>query len=122
MNKIGELLAKLFLARDIAHRAHWLASVEARHEALGGFYEAISGLTDSFAEAWMGEFRQKVPGFNIESDYSPDVDVVEALRDCLYSFRTMRDIVTGSSRPLANIADEIEGEFLTLFYKLEQLY
>lgn len=122
MNKIGEFLAQLFLARDIAHRAHWLTSVEARHEALGGFYEAITDATDTFAEAWMGEFGQKVPGFNIESDYESSKEVTVALREILSSIRVMRDLVVGGSRPLNNLADEIESEFLAVLYKLEQLY
>lgn len=121
MNKIGDFLAALFLARDIAHRAHWLASTEARHEALGDFYEDIASITDEFAEVWMGEYRRKVPAFNIESDYNGDADPVDLLRDQLHALRSMRGLVCGGSRPLENLADTIEEKFLKLLYKLEQL-
>ena len=121
MNKIEFLLSQLILAADIARRAHWRTGVEATHEALGDFYDAVASKTDKFAESWMGEFQQKIPAFNIESDFDSEKDIAQALREILTSVRAVRDLVTGSSRPLINIMDEVEGEFIHTLYKLEQL-
>lgn len=121
MNKIEFLLSQLGLAASIARRAHWRTGVEATHEALGEFYDEVVEKTDKFAECWMGEFQQKVPPFNIESDFDPEKDVAQALREILNSIRAVRDLVTGSSRPLMNLMDDIEAQFIHSLYKIEQL-
>lgn len=57
---MGELIALLFLARDLAHRAHLKVNgpgAHAAHEALGEFYTGIVGMADSIAEAYQGRTR-----------------------------------------------------------------
>lgn len=44
---IAQFIAILFLSRDIAHREHLRTKSYAQHGALGDFYDAIIGLTDS---------------------------------------------------------------------------
>lgn len=54
---IGQFIAVLFLARDLAHRAHLRTTGPgsfAAHEALGEFYPAIVELADKLAEAYQG--------------------------------------------------------------------
>ena len=54
---IGQFIAVLFLARDLAHRAHLRTTGPgsfAAHEALGDFYPAIVDLADSLAETYQG--------------------------------------------------------------------
>ena len=44
------LIATLFLAREIAHREHLRDSSFSQHEALGKFYAAIGDIADTIAE------------------------------------------------------------------------
>lgn len=55
---MGELIALLFLARELAHRAHLRVKgpgAYAAHIALGDFYAAIGDRADAIAEAFQGE-------------------------------------------------------------------
>ena len=57
MKEAGQFVALLFLARDMAHRAHLKATGPgsfAAHMALGNFYEEIVERADAFAEAYQG--------------------------------------------------------------------
>lgn len=54
---IGQFIAVLFLARDLAHRAHLRTTGPgsfAAHEALGEFYPAVVDLADRLAETYQG--------------------------------------------------------------------
>lgn len=55
------LIAHLFLARELAHRAHLKPSTgpgsDAEHRALGAFYESIIGLADEILECFQGRFE-----------------------------------------------------------------
>lgn len=54
---IGQFIAVLFLARDLAHRAHLRTTGPgsfAAHEALGDFYPAVVDLADRLAETYQG--------------------------------------------------------------------
>lgn len=54
---IGQFIAVLFLARDLAHRAHLRTKGPgsfAAHEALGEFYPAVVDLADRLAETYQG--------------------------------------------------------------------
>lgn len=54
---IGQFIAVLFLARDLAHRAHLRTTGPgsfAAHEALGEFYPAVVDLADTLTEAYQG--------------------------------------------------------------------
>lgn len=54
---IGQFIAVLFLARDLAHRAHLRTTGPgsfSAHEALGDFYPAIIELADRLAETYQG--------------------------------------------------------------------
>jgi hypothetical protein len=54
---IGQFVAVLFLARDLAHKAHLRATGPgsfAKHDALGDFYPAVIDLADSLVEAYQG--------------------------------------------------------------------
>lgn len=50
------LIATLFLARELAHREHLRTRSYAAHMALGGFYDAIVDNADAIAEAYQGRF------------------------------------------------------------------
>ena len=52
---IGELIMRCFHARTAAHVLHLKTRSYATHKALNDFYDAIVGLVDGLAEAWIGE-------------------------------------------------------------------
>ena len=55
------LIAHLFLARELAHRAHLKPKEgfgsDAEHRALGDFYEAIVDLADDILECFQGHYE-----------------------------------------------------------------
>ena len=53
-NTAANLIALLFLARDLTHRAHLKTNSYAQHVALNEFYDAIVGFADTFAETYQG--------------------------------------------------------------------
>lgn len=54
--KMNEIIAQLFLVRDIAHAIHLRTRSFAQHVALGDFYTAIVPLIDALAEAYAGRY------------------------------------------------------------------
>jgi hypothetical protein len=57
MQMIGQLVATMFLSREMAHRAHLAATGAgsfAKHSTLGEFYPAIIEIADSITEAYQG--------------------------------------------------------------------
>ena len=51
---MGELIAILFLAREIAHREHLKTRSFAAHMALNEFYNDIVERADAIAESYQG--------------------------------------------------------------------
>lgn len=97
-----ELVGVLFLARDVAHRAHLNTDSYSQHMALGAFYDNIIGLADKFSEAWMGRNKKKIG--NIPYMTAPDSEILKQLDSML-----------------SNIIDEVEAEFCSAIYKLKFL-
>lgn len=117
--KINDLIATLFLARDITHTVHLGTRSYAKHMALGGFYEAIIPLADSLAEAWQGRngLMGKIPL------QSPKIsgDIVKFLEGQLGEIEAGRASAVGDSSALQNIVDEIVSLYLSTLYKLKFL-
>lgn len=119
----GELVATLFLARDMTHRAH--LAVEgpgsfAKHEALGSFYGGIVGLADAFAETYQGRFDVLL---DIPLLAEPDGDDImaklESQREWIRKARY--EAMPKDETPLQNIVDEIEALYSSTRYKLMRL-
>lgn len=71
----GLLSAHLFLARDLAHRAHLRTTGRgsfAAHDALGDFYEEIIGLADEFTECYQGEYEVLLDIPLLDNEYEGD--------------------------------------------------
>lgn len=119
----GLLIATLFLARDLAHRAH--LSVEgpgayAKHIALAEFYEPIVGLADQLTEAYQGRFDVLL---DIPLLAAPEeADIVEVLKSQREWIREIRyEAIPSDESPLQNIVDEIEALYMATNYKLKRL-
>lgn len=117
---IEQMMGTLTLARDIAHREHWRTKSYAQHVALGEFYDAITGLTDAFVEAYQGRYGV-VYNFAIR-DSKVATPIVSALEGILNEIEEYRyECVPKADTALQNMIDEIVGQFLTTLYKLKSL-
>ena len=116
---IGQLIAVLFLSRDLAHREHLRTTIYAAHIALGEFYDEIIGLADSLAEAYQGRHGKPldIPLIGSESKES----IADILQEQLDVVEQMRyEAIDKADTALQNIVDEIVGQYLSTLYKLRR--
>lgn len=121
MNKAAELIAIMFLGRELTHREHLKVTGPgslAKHKALNEFYEGIVDLADKFAETWQGKYGiiEDIP--LLENEFAGNIN--EVLRQQVEWIDDNRDEVT-EYRPLQNIIDEICGFYLEKLYLLDNL-
>ena len=119
---IGELIALLFLSRDVAHREHLKVSGPgsyAAHVALGSFYDSIVDLADSLAEAYQGRngIIKDIP--YLDADKGEVISVLEQHLKWVEDNRF--EAVPKEDTALQNIIDEIVGLYLSTLYKLKNL-
>lgn len=116
---IGQFIAVLFLARDIAHREHLRTKSYAQHMALGEFYPAIIDLADSLAESYQG--RKGIVDVPLLDNEFPG-EIIKSMQAQLAWIEKNRDGAVGKDdRALQNIVDEIVGLYLSTLYKLKNL-
>lgn len=113
-----EFVGVLFLARDVAHRAHLNTDSYAHHMALGDFYDSIIDLADKFTETWMGRNKKKIGAIPFMK--APDSEILKQLEVLLEIVEESRDFCKDDST-LQNIIDEIVAMFLSTIYKLKFL-
>lgn len=123
MKSAGLYVAHLFLAREMAHRAHLRSTGPgsyAAHQALGEFYEAVIPLADRFAEACQGEFQELLEIPLLDNEYEGEIaDVLEQIKAWI---QDNQDDITGEDqRALSNLVDEGVGLFQSTLYKLRFL-
>ena len=121
MNKAAELIAIMFLGRELTHREHLKVTGPgsfAKHKALNEFYDGIVDLADKFAETWQGKYGiiEDIP--LLENEFAGNIN--EVLRQQVEWIDANRDEVT-DYRPLQNIIDEICGFYLEKLYLLDNL-
>lgn len=118
---IAQFIAILFLARDIAHREHLRTKSYAQHIALGEFYDAIIDLTDSLTEMYQGRHGliSSIPQLNDDDNEKTPVQLLKKYLALLEKNRYTA--VEKTDTALQNKIDEIVGQFLSTFYKLENL-
>ena len=121
---MGTLIATLFLARDMAHRAHLKATGEGSYAAhagaLGPFYTGIVELADSLTEGYQGRFEVllDIPLLAPQEDD----DIRTALRAQWEWIRENRyDAIPREETALHNLVDEIEAAYFEVNYKLKFL-
>lgn len=120
---IGQFIALLFLARDLAHREHFRVTGPgsyAKHKALRGFYENIIPLADTLVEAYQGRngIIKDMP--LLDNEYGDDiVQILERQLEWLEENRFKA--VPAKDTPLQNMIDEIAGQYLSTLYKLKNL-
>jgi hypothetical protein len=116
---IGQFIAVLFLARELAHREHLRTKSYAHHMALGDFYKEVLKLADSLAEAYQG--RKGIIEIPLLDNEFPG-GAIDSMRAQLAWLETNRDGAVGKDeRAMQNIVDEIVALYLATLYKLVNL-
>lgn len=115
----NDILAILFLSRDIAHREHLKTTSYAAHVALQEFYEGIIPLADQLAETYQGRYGaiKNIPYLKPEGE----ADVADELEFQLDEIENLRqDAFDKTDTALQNLVDEIVAQYLQTLYKLRR--
>lgn len=115
---VGKLIVTLFHARTTAHVLHLQTRSYAEHKALNEFYDEIVGLTDSFAEAYQGEYGL-IKGLN--APYEPQTRALELLDDLRECVDECAKELHKDDTHLHNLLDEIRSLIASTQYKLRFL-
>ena len=123
MQMIGQLVATMFLSREMAHRAHLAVTGTgsfSKHSALGEFYPAIIELADSITEAYQGRHSIiEIPYLEAPEDYN---DIIKILEKHLEDIEGLRyAAVDKKDTAIQNLIDESVGIYLSALYKLKNL-
>jgi len=123
MREASQYVALLFLARDMAHRAHLKATGPgsfAAHNALGSFYEGIVQRADAFAEAYQGRYNELLDIPLLENEYAGEIaDVLEQQMTWIEDSR--EQICKRNETALHNLIDEAVSLYQSTLYKLRFL-
>lgn len=123
MQMIGQLVATMFLSREMAHRAHLAvtgAGSFAKHSALGEFYPAIIEIADSITEAYQGRHSLiEIPYLDAPEDYTDIISILEKHLEDIEGLRYAA--VDKKDSPIQNLIDEAVGIYLSALYKLKNL-
>lgn len=118
MALIEDLAARVFAARDAAHRAHWKTGSYSAHEALGDFYGDVIGAIDEVVEVYQGEF-------GLIGEFSVSAGPVSSIANFLAAeadwIAAQRDGIANGSAAVANLIDGLVAVYRRTVYKLRQL-
>lgn len=118
MATIAELAARVFAARNAAHRAHWKTASYSAHMALGGFYDAVVDSIDSIVETAQGR-TGLIDDFAV-ADPQPE-NIVAYLTAEAEWIEASRDELAGGSTAVGNLIDSLIGDYRSTLYKLNFL-
>ena len=121
--RMENLIAHLFLARELAHREHLRVSgvgSDARHRALNQFYDAIVEAADEIAEAYQGRFglMGEIPML-LNSTSGTIVDVLSAHVEWIAANRYTA--CPQSETAIQNLIDEAVAAYYKALYRLKNL-
>lgn len=120
MKQVLDIVALMFLSREIAHREHLKTGSDEYHRALAGFYETIGDIADEFAEVWMGLHNEKIGNIPYRLAKAGAID--DVLESHLHDIEVARDALDDpSDRPLQNIIDTACALYARTLYKLRNL-
>jgi len=117
---MGNLLSKLFMARNCAHVHHWKTKSFSAHLALGELYELLTEMADELAEMYMGKLgtELRVPQSDPNGfDELSAMNFVAQLTDFL---EQQHDAIPQFPW-LINKFEELQGDVSRIRYKLENL-
>ena len=118
--KAADFVGMLFLARDVTHSVHLNTRSYSKHKALGGFYDNVIDLADTFAEAYQG--RHGLIGPISLMSAKKTTNVIDFLQNQLEEIENERyNVCDKDDTAIQNIIDEIVGLYLSTLYKLRFL-
>lgn len=118
---IEELISRVFYARNVAHFEHWNANgvgSNARHMALGEFYDAVIDAIDALVEAYQGAFELVGPPKAPKT--KADEILLILVEDSGWIEKNHEAICKGN-RAVANLLDGVTEVYLKAIYKLRNL-
>jgi len=114
----AEFVLRCFHARTSAHILHLKTRSYAEHKALNDFYDGITPLIDTYAEAYQG-------GYGLLSGYKPGFTIptesVPLLKDLGEWVDKNRTAITCGDPSLAALVDNVTGLIDSTLYKLRFL-
>lgn len=126
---MGELIALLFLGRELGHRAHLRVNgpgAYSAHMALGAFYEAVGGHADSIAEAHQGQTGEllEIPMLDgkLPESFAHGAQFIPVLQEHLEWIKANRYVAAPREETaIQNIIDEAVSLYQSTIYKLRFL-
>ena len=115
---IEQLISRVFYARNLAHYEHWRTKSYAQHKALGKFYDSIIEALDALVEAYQG--LNGLIG-SIPSPTDTKGDSLKILKADAEWIEANHEEICGGNRAVANLIDNVTGNYLSTIYKLENL-
>ena len=114
------LIATLFLARELAHREHLRTRSYAQHMALGDFYDGIVERADAIAEAYQGCHGAlgEIPML-VNTVSGTIVDVLQSHVEWIAANRYQA--IDQSETAIQNLIDEAVSLYQSTLYKLKFL-
>ena len=116
---IENLAARVFAARDVAHRAHWATGSYSAHVTLDAFYTDVVGAIDEIVEVYQGTFGLIAP-FKVEAD-DGGAGVADYLQAEVEWIEAGRDQIAMGSRAVENLIDGLVAVYRRTLYKLRTL-
>ena len=114
--EIKGLVEKLFESRQVAHTIHLKTKSYAIHKALNGFYDDITGLTDTLVETYQGQYGL-ITDYKIDiPNINPD-EITVYLEEAAEIFKIGHNSFDKKDTHLHNILDEIVGLTYQTLYK-----
>jgi hypothetical protein len=95
---VAKLLSTLFNSREQVHILHLQTTSFAKHKALNGYYDAIVGLTDKYAETYQGKY-------GIVMGYKPLKKFVQGEKQILPYFKKLEKEVSSLRNQLPKDLD-----------------
>ena len=122
-----ELIATLFLSREVAHRRHLAVTGPgsyAAHVALGSFYDDIIERADAIAEAYQGRHGLMdevpyLPGPTGKKTIAATATWLEGQMNKVSELRY--DACPKTETAIQNLIDEAVATYLSALYKLRNL-
>jgi DNA-binding ferritin-like protein len=120
---MGQFIAVLFLARDLAHKAHLRTTGPgsfAAHEALGDFYPAVVDLADSITETYQGCELTLIDIPLLDNEFPGEIkESMQAQRKWIKANRYKA--VDKDETHIQNIIDEVVALYDRTIFKLHYL-
>lgn len=115
---IDELISRVFAARNAAHLEHWNTTNDARHRALGDFYDEVIGKVDKVMEVYQGNFG-RIPKAKLgPTSYDTMEKILSA--DVKWLEDNMNEISQGV-RAIENLLQDLSGQYFHTLYRIENL-